>query len=89
LKTKITYDSTGDYMNHVNLESVEVLERMPSGRLYRYINSVRDDLYRCKSLEGESENTKKIEAWVQTAYKILNGRECKSNLWESLGSLSV
>jgi hypothetical protein len=75
MKTEVTCDTTGGNEYTVKLESIDVVGKMKTTRIYNYIESVRDDLYRCESLMGEnSPQAKQIRKWVMDAYEILNNR---------------
>lgn len=75
MKTEVTYGSTGCGNNVVRLESIDVVSKMTSRRIYAYVEAVRDDMYRCESIEGpNSEQYKTIHNWVMDVYKILNKR---------------
>jgi hypothetical protein len=83
--TDIQWDSSEEWplvhvpvSTSVKLESLDVVAKMTTRRIYNYVNTVRGDLYRCEHYMGEnSPEAKQIYKWVMDVYDILNKRKHK------------
>jgi hypothetical protein len=83
--TDVQWDSSKEWplfhvpvYDTVKLESLDVVAKMTTRRIYNYVNTVRGDLYRCEHYMGEnSPEAKQIYKWVMDVYDILNKRKHK------------
>lgn len=62
----------------VKLESLDVVSKMSTKRVYNYLESVRGYMYTAEEIEGrKSEGYRTIYKWVMDVYEILNKRKHK------------